>query len=108
LTVLVALLEKSHLFMIVKQKFRQLIGKYVTGIVNMCLNYKEEGVFEVIYNLIAILCRHWMVEALSSIEYFFKESALKLIEDKRPNFKLLITLFKSLAKILEYGTFYFI
>lgn len=40
-----------------------------------------------------------MVESVTSIEYFFKECALKVLEDKRPSFKLLIALFKALAKI---------
>lgn len=91
--------------MIVKPQFRKLIGRHVTGIVNMALSYKDEQTFEVVYNLIAVLCRHWMVESVACIEFFFKDCALKLIEDKRPNFKLLISLFKALAKIFEYGTF---
>ena len=31
--------------MIVKKNFRQIIGKYVTGIVNMILGYKDEQSF---------------------------------------------------------------
>lgn len=45
-----------------------------------------------------------MVESVASLEFFFKECALKLLEDKRPNFKLMIALFKALAKVFEYGT----
>lgn len=67
-----ALLEKTHLFMIVKSEFRSMMGKHVAGIVNMALNYKDEQIFETVYNLVGVLCRFWMVESVSSIEYFFK------------------------------------
>jgi hypothetical protein len=45
LNVFVGLLEKIHLFMIVKPQFRALIGKYVTGIVQMAVSYKDEQTF---------------------------------------------------------------
>jgi len=43
--VFVGLIEKPHLFMLVKQEFRQLMGKYTTGLVNTVLNYKDEQCF---------------------------------------------------------------
>lgn len=58
--------------MLVKPQFRQLMAKHTTGIVNMALNYKDELSFELTYTMIALLCRYWMVESVSSIEYFFK------------------------------------
>lgn len=47
--------------MIVKPHFKALINKYVTGIVNMAMIYKDEQTFEIVYNLVAVLCRYWMV-----------------------------------------------
>ncbi len=44
-----------------------------------------------------------MLESMSSIEYFFRESLLKILEDKKPSFKLIIIVFKTLVKIFEYG-----
>ena len=45
----------------------------------------------------------WPVECLSGIDYFLRESILQVISDKRPNFRILMLTFKSLAKVFESG-----
>jgi hypothetical protein len=40
-----------------------------------------------------------MFECLTVIEYFFKENVLKVLEDKKPSFKILMHIFKLLARM---------
>ena len=51
----------------------------------------------------ASLSKHWLCECSPTIEYFMKEYVLKILDDKRPSFKFLNLIFKSLAKMFENG-----
>ena len=49
------------------------------------------------------IAKWWPTECLSSIDYFLKESILKVLSDKKPNFRILMLTFKSLSNIFENG-----
>ena len=49
------------------------------------------------------LTKFWMNECIQTIEFFFKEYIIKVLEDKKPSYRFLTFVFKALAKILEKG-----
>lgn len=49
------------------------------------------------------ITKWWPTDCLSAIDYFFRESLLSILSDKKPNFRILMFTFKSLAKIYENG-----
>ena len=89
--------------MVVKSPFRKLLERHVPGILTRILKYKSEGSFDSIYFFMAYLTKYWLFECLSPIEYFLKEYIVKVLEDKKPSYRFLNLVFKSLARILEHG-----
>lgn len=55
------------------------------------------------YFLIPSLLKWWPAETLPEIEFFIKEYILKIFADKKPDFKSLLLVFKSLDKMFESG-----
>lgn len=53
--------------------------------------------------MISALAKWWPTECLAEIEFFMKEHILKILGDKKPGFRHLILVFKSLDKIFDHG-----
>lgn len=51
----------------------------------------------------ASLTKYWLFECITSVDFFFREYIIKVLEDKKPSFRFLSYVFKALAKILEKG-----
>ena len=89
--------------MVVKSQFRALISRHTPNMLSKLFKSKSEVSFENIYTFVSSLTKYWMFECVSTIEFFFKEYIIKVLEEKRPSYRFLTFVFKTLAKIFEKG-----
>ena len=65
--VLASLFDKPHLFMVVRQDFRSLIGRHAPLIFNRVLGYRNEAYFEHTYIFMVSLAKYWLCECLNLV-----------------------------------------
>lgn len=89
--------------MVTKQNFRTLLAKHVPHIMLRVLNYKNESAFENIYQFAVSITKNWLYECLSTVEHFFRDYILKVLDEKKPLLRFLNMICKALARIFEQG-----